>query len=92
LFDRLSGSYRKTQTRNEQEAYLSAKRDQKQRDDLISLHMKDRHKLQNRFDELSQSHREDRSQLAHSIRRSIQSHRTDHTHAQHHRQKLHFSL
>jgi len=45
LFDRITGAHNKTKKQNELEAHKAAKRDQKQRDDLIFKHMEQRRQL-----------------------------------------------
>tara|TARA_R110001606_G_scaffold399304_1_gene584244 strand:- start:17371 stop:18792 length:1422 start_codon:yes stop_codon:yes gene_type:complete len=46
LWDRMTGEYRRTQARNEQEAFTAIKRDRAQRDDLVSAQLNERQGLQ----------------------------------------------
>ena len=67
LFDRLTGSYRKTIQANERAALACAHRDQEQRDRLILAQMTERKILQERAKVMKAKHREESAQLAKTI-------------------------
>jgi len=67
LFDTLTGKARAIRGMNAAEAYEAARRDQKQRDDLVFAQMDDRRALQKRIDALRTRHQGDRRLLARDV-------------------------
>lgn len=71
LWEKVSGQLAKVRKQNEREAWESAKRDQKQRDDLVKAHLKERQGLQAEIDKLRRKHAQDRRLLAREIGQSV---------------------
>ncbi|WP_237072602.1 relaxase/mobilization nuclease domain-containing protein [Pseudaestuariivita rosea] len=67
LFDRFTGTARKTRDQNALEAYHCAKRDQAQRDQLVVDQMQDRRELQQRFIQLRDVQKREQATLARDI-------------------------
>jgi hypothetical protein len=67
LFDRLTGSAKKTRSQNEREAVACSKRDQDQRNHLITAQMLDCKEMQRRANQIRSKHRQDRKLLAKTI-------------------------
>ncbi|MBT8154365.1 hypothetical protein KMP13_10740 [Epibacterium ulvae] len=67
IFDRLTGKSAKIKQQNEREAVACAKRDQAQRDDLITAQINDRRDLQKSVRSVKAKHRQDRKLLAKTI-------------------------
>ncbi|MQY43172.1 relaxase/mobilization nuclease domain-containing protein [Epibacterium sp. SM1969] len=67
LFDRLTGKSANIRYQNEREAMACAKRDQQQRDDLITAQIQDRRDLQKDARTLKSKHKTDRKILAKTI-------------------------
>ncbi|WP_208352868.1 relaxase/mobilization nuclease domain-containing protein [Pseudaestuariivita rosea] len=63
LFDRITGTHKAMQKRNEVEALQCARRDQKQRDRLVIAQMSERRELQRRFKDLKARQRQDRAEF-----------------------------
>lgn len=71
LWDRVSGNRAKIQKQNEKESWDAAKRDQKQRDELVKAQMRDRRRLQSQIDKLRLKHLKDRQILARDIAQTM---------------------
>ncbi|EFO30631.1 relaxase/mobilization nuclease domain-containing protein [Roseibium sp. TrichSKD4] len=71
LWDRVSGNRAKVQKQNEQEAWLAAKRDLKQRDELVKAQMLERRKIQLELDKLRRKHIKDRQILYRDITQAM---------------------
>ncbi len=67
IFDRLTGKSAKIKQQNEREAVACAKRDQAQRDDLITAQIKDRRDLQKSVRSVKAKHKQDRKILTKTI-------------------------
>ncbi len=73
LFDRLTGSRKAVQKRNEMEAMEAARRDQRQRDLLTREQMKERKPLQREVQKIRRKHQEERRLLASDIRQAFKT-------------------
>lgn len=73
VWQKLSGAASNIRTQNEHEAWDSLKRDQRQRDDLVKVQMKERQSLQKQIDALRRKHAQDRSILARDIAQSMRT-------------------
>ena len=89
LFDRLTGTHKEIQNSNTKEALVSSRRDQKQRDFMVTEQMKERLSLQKEFKRIRGRHKRERSLLASQIRissgiKNTNAHRKDHRVGFHH--------
>lgn len=77
LFDRITGTYRKTKKQNKREAEICLHRDQEQRDRLIHAQMAQRRELLDRAKNVKHRHKQQRDHMAKTIRSYLQrqSHR-----------------
>lgn len=73
LFDRLTGSHKAVQKRNEMEAMDAARRDQRQRDLLTKEQMKERKSLQREIQKIRRKHQDERRLLAADIRQAFKT-------------------
>lgn len=85
LFDRLSGTHKAVQDRNAKDALACSKRDQKQRDFMVSEQIKDRRALQREFQKLRRKHADERKRLASNIRHSLKTHTQNQDNSRHHK-------
>ncbi len=92
LFDRLTGKAKSIRTDNERDALQCAKRDQRQRDDMIKAQMKERQELQTRVRKLQRKHQDDRQILAHSISKTLRRKPINKTHSPDRRRRPDLSL
>lgn len=67
LLDRVTGKARAIREKNATEAYACAKRDQVQRDELVTIQMEDRLKLQKPIERLRHQQKQDRRLLARDV-------------------------
>lgn len=74
LWQHLSGTASKIKRQNEKEAWLSLRRDKKQRDDLIKVQMQDRQILQKEIEKIRRRHAKERQILAREIAQSARLH------------------
>ncbi|MDO6591489.1 relaxase [Loktanella sp. D2R18] len=72
LFDRITGTHRKTQNANERDALNCLHRDQEQRDRLIYAQMAERHGLLDRVKPIRKRHKQERMQVAKTMRGYMQ--------------------
>ncbi|MEM9733864.1 MAG: relaxase [Pseudomonadota bacterium] len=71
LWDRVSGRANAIKDQNEREAWDAAKRDQQQRDDLVTAHLKERRILQEKMDALRRKHALNRKILARDLAQTM---------------------
>ena len=67
LIDKITGKAREIRDQNAQEAYSCARRDQRERDQLILSHLEERQPLQGKFEALKSRHRSERQDLAREV-------------------------
>jgi hypothetical protein len=67
LIDRVTGKARAIREENAYDAYACAKRDQRQRDELVKAQMEDRLRLQKPIERLRHKHKQDRKLLARDV-------------------------
>jgi len=89
LFDRLTGTHKEIQNSNTKEALVSSRRDQKQRDFMVTEQMSERLSLQKEFKKIRGRHKRERSLLASQIRissgiKNTNAYRKDHRVGFHH--------
>ncbi|MBO9399159.1 relaxase/mobilization nuclease domain-containing protein [Shimia sp. R9_2] len=77
LFDRLTGTGRKTKDKNLREAIRCAKRDRDQRDRLVMEQMRERRKLKERQKELKEKQRKERHLMMRDVVSSLRRLRSD---------------